>query len=209
MRLQICRTGSRETAAGQTRRAVLLATTAIAISFAPPVLAQTGADAANSRQSGGEQGATRPFNIPAQSLSSVVGAFGKQSGLQVTLATPTAGNVRTNAVTGSFTVREALSRLLVSTGVNFRIAGNGRTVIIGAEESTVDLSGAAGTTVLETITVTGKSGRNSLAGAGYQGTPDWVYDTPASVSVVSREAIQTAACAQHARCLQPGLRRLS
>lgn len=192
MRLQICRTGSRETAAGQTRRAVLLATTAIAISFAPPVLAQTGADAANSRQSGGEQGATRPFNIPAQSLSSVVGAFGRQSGLQVTLATPAAGNVRTNAITGSFTVREALSRLLAGTGINFRIAGNGRTAIIGAGESTVDLSGAAGTTVLETITVTGKSGRNSLAGAGYQGTPDWVYDTPASVSVVSREAIQTA-----------------
>jgi hemoglobin/transferrin/lactoferrin receptor protein len=121
-----------------------------------------------------------------------VSAFGRQSDLQVTLATPTAGNVRTNAVTGSFTVREALSRLLAGTGVNFRIAGNGRTAIIGTGESTVDLSGAAGTTVLETITVTGKSGRNSLAGAGYQGTPDWVYDTPASVSVVSREAIQTA-----------------
>ncbi|AYM64245.1 TonB-dependent hemoglobin/transferrin/lactoferrin family receptor [Agrobacterium fabrum] len=192
MRLQICRTGSGEKTAGQTRRAVLLATTAIAISFAPPVLAQTGADAANSRQPGGEQGATRPFNIPAQSLSSVVGAFGRQSDLQVTLATPTAGNVRTNAVTGSFTVREALSRLLAGTGINFRIAGNGRTVIIGTGESTVDLSRAAGSTVLETITVTGKTGRNSLAGAGYQGTPDWVYDTPASVSVVSREAIQSA-----------------
>ena len=192
MRLQICRTGSGEKAAGQTHRTVLLATTAIAISFATPVFAQTGADAANSGQSGGEQGATRPFNIPAQSLSSVVGAFGRQSGLQVTLATPTAGNVRTNAVTGSFTVREALSRLLAGTGINFRIAGNGRTVIIGTGESTVDFSGAEGTTVLETITVTGKSGRNSLAGAGYQGTPDWVYDTPASVSVVSREAIQSA-----------------
>ncbi|MDH6295223.1 hemoglobin/transferrin/lactoferrin receptor protein [Agrobacterium fabrum] len=192
MRLQICRTGSGEKTAGQTCRAVLLATTAIAISFAPPVLAQTGADAANSRQPSREQGATRPFNIPAQSLSSVVSAFGRQSDLQVTLATPTAGNVRTNAVTGSFTVREALSRLLAGTGINFRIAGNGRTVIIGTGESTVDLSRAAGSTVLETITVTGKTGRNSLAGAGYQGTPDWVYDTPASVSVVSREAIQSA-----------------
>ncbi|MCZ7449091.1 TonB-dependent hemoglobin/transferrin/lactoferrin family receptor [Agrobacterium rhizogenes] len=192
MRLQICRTGSGKKAAGQTRRAVLLATTAIAFSFSSPVFAQTAADAANSRQPGREQGATRPFNIPAQSLSSVVGAFGRQSGLQVTLATPTAGNVRINAVTGSFTVREALSRLLAGTGVNFRIAGNGRTVIIGTGESTVDLSGAAGTTVLETITVTGKTGRNSLAGSGYQGTPDWVYDTPASVSVVSREAIQSA-----------------
>ncbi|MGV2064913.1 TonB-dependent hemoglobin/transferrin/lactoferrin family receptor [Agrobacterium sp. 22-226-1] len=192
MRLQTCKTGSGEKAAKQARRAVLLATTAVVVSFVTPVLAQTGADTANSQRPGGEQGVTRPFNIPAQSLSSVVGAFGRQSGLQVTLATPAAGNVRTNAVTGSFTVREALSRLLAGTGVNFRIAGNGRTVVIGTGQSTVDLSAAEGTTVLETITLTGKTGRNSIAGSGYQGTPDWVYETPASVSVVGREAIQSA-----------------
>lgn len=192
MRLQTCKTGSGEKAAKRARRAVLLATTAVIVSFATPVLAQTGADATNSQRPGGEQGATRPFNISAQSLSSVVGAFGRQSGLQVTLATPAAGNVRTNAVTGSFTVREALSRLLAGTGVNFRIAGNGRTVVIGMGQSTVDLSAAEGTTVLETITLTGKTGRNSIAGSGYQGTPDWVYETPASVSVVGREAIQSA-----------------
>ncbi|MDA5636785.1 MULTISPECIES: TonB-dependent receptor [Agrobacterium] len=192
MRLQTCKTGSGEKAAKRARRAVLLATTAVIVSFATPVLAQTGAGATNSQRPGGEQGATRPFNIPAQSLSSVVGAFGRQSGLQVTLATPAAGNVRTNAVTGSFTVREALSRLLAGTGVNFRIAGNGRTVVIGTGQSTVDLSAAEGTTVLETITLTGKTGRNSIAGSGYQGTPDWVYETPASVSVVGREAIQSA-----------------
>lgn len=40
--------------------------------------------------------------------------------------------------------------------------------------------------------MTGKTGRNSIAGSGYQGTPDWVYETPASVSVVGREAIQSA-----------------
>ena len=192
MRLQTCKTGSEEKAAKQARRGVLLATTAIAVSFAAPIFAQTGTDTANSQRPGGEQGATRPFNIPAQSLSSVVGAFGRQSGLQVTLATPSAGNVRTNAVTGSFTVRDALSRLLAGTGVNFRITGNGRTVIIGTGQSTVDLSGTEGTTVLQTITVTGKTGRNSIAGSGYQGTPDWVYETPASVSVVGREAIQSA-----------------
>ncbi|MCZ7494858.1 TonB-dependent hemoglobin/transferrin/lactoferrin family receptor [Agrobacterium rhizogenes] len=192
MRLQTCKTGSGEKAAKQARRAMLLATTAVVVSFATPVLAQTVADTANSQRPGGEQGATRPFNIPAQSLSSVVGAFGRQSGLQVTLATPAAGNVRTNAVTGSFTVREALSRLLAGTGVNFRIAGNGRTVVIGTGQSTIDFSAAEGTTVLETITLTGKTGRNSIAGSGYQGTPDWVYETPASVSVVGREAIQSA-----------------
>lgn len=192
MRLQTCKIGSQRKAAKRARRGVLLATTAIAVSFAAPIFAQTGTDIANSQRPAGEQGATRPFNIPAQSLSSVVGAFGRQSGLQVTLATPSAGNVRTNAVTGSFTVRDALSRLLAGTGVNFRITGNGRTVIIGTGQSTVDLLGTEGTTVLETITVTGKTGRNSIAGSGYQGTPDWVYETPASVSVVGREAIQSA-----------------
>ena len=192
MRLHKCMTGQGKKAGKQTRRAVLLATTALVVSISTTVFAQTGPNAANGQRAGGEQGATRPFNIPAQSLSSVVGAFGRQSGLQVTLATPSAGNVRTNAVTGSFTVREALSRLLAGTGVNFRIAGNGRTVIIGTGQAAADLSGAEGTTVLEEITVTGKTGRNSVAGTGYQGTPDWVYETPASVSVVSREAIQSA-----------------
>lgn len=192
MRPQTYKTSSGEKAAKQARWAVLLATMAVVVSFATPLLAQTGANTANSQRPGGEQGATRPFNIPAQSLSSVVGAFGRQSGLQVTLATPAAGNVRTNSVTGSFTVREALSRLLTGTGVNFRIAGNGRTVVIGPVQSTVDLSALEGTTVLETITLTGKTGRNSIAGSGYQGTPDWVYETPASVSVVGREAIRSA-----------------
>ncbi|MES5045243.1 TonB-dependent receptor [Rhizobium nepotum] len=193
MRLQTRKTGSGKKAAQQARITVLLATTAAVVSISTPVFAQSGPNAANGQRPAGEHGATRPFNIPAQSLSSVVGAFGRQSGLQITLATPSAGNVRTNAVTGSFTVREALARLLAGTGVNFRIAGNGTTVIIGTgQEAAVDLSGAEGTTVLETITLTGKSGRNAAAGSGYQGTPDWVYETPASVSVVSREAIQSA-----------------
>ncbi|KAA3527317.1 TonB-dependent receptor [Agrobacterium tumefaciens] len=192
MRLQIRKNGSGKNAAEPARMTVLLATTAVVVSMSVPAFAQSGPNAANGQRSGGEQGATRPFNIPAQPLSSVVGVFGRQSGLQVTLATPSAGNVRTNAVTGSFTVRDALSRLLAGTGVNFRFAGNGRTVVIGSGQAAADLSGAEGTTVLEEITVTGKTGRNSIAGTGYQGTPDWVYETPASVSVVSREAIQSA-----------------
>lgn len=192
MRLQIRMNGSGKNAAKPARMTVLLATTAVVVSMSVPAFAQSGPNAADGQRLGGEQGATLPFNIPAQPLSSVVGAFGRQSGLQVTLATPSAGNVRTNAVTGSFTVRDALSRLLAGTGVNFRFAGNGRTVVIGSGQAAADLSGAEGTTVLEEITVTGKTGRNPIAGTGYQGTPDWVYETPASVSVVSREAIQSA-----------------
>ena len=35
-------------------------------------------------------------------------------------------------------------------------------------------------------------GRNAISGSGYQGTPDWVYQAPAAVSVISREAIENS-----------------
>jgi len=91
MRLQIRKNGSGKNAAKPARMTVLLATTAVVVSMSVPAFAQSGPNAANGQRSGGEQGATRPFNIPAQPLSSVVGVFGRQSGLQVTLATPSAG----------------------------------------------------------------------------------------------------------------------
>lgn len=177
---------------GQTgRHALLLASTAVAIFY--------GVSASHAQSSGGATPATnaaeaerRAFNIPAQQLSAAVGAFGRQSGLQVTLASPASGNVRTNAVTGSLTVQEALTQLLGGTGITFRFTGNGRSVVIGADQAASDAPPADGSTVLETITITGKTGRNAATGAGYQGTPDWVYETPASVSVVSRDAIQSA-----------------
>ncbi len=44
---------------------------------------------------------------------------------------------------------------------------------------------------LDTITVaTDKNGQNGSDNKGFQGTPDWVYDTPASVNVLSREMIE-------------------
>jgi hemoglobin/transferrin/lactoferrin receptor protein len=192
---------AKQSGVGQTgKRALLMASTAMAIFY--------GVSAAHAQSSGGATPATnaaqaerRAFNIPAQSLSAAVGAFGRQSGLQVTLASPASGSVRTNAVTGSLTVQEALTQLLGGTGITFRFAGNGRSVVIGADQAAADVPSADGSTMLETITITGKSGRNAASGAGYQGTPDWVYETPASVSVVSREAIQSDLGARDVRDL--------
>lgn len=184
--------GVKQSGLGQTsRHALFLASTAIVVFC--------GVSASHAQSSGGAtpannaaQAERRAFNIPAQPLSAAVGAFGRQSGLQVTLASPASGNVRTNAVTGSLTIQEALSQLLGGTGITFRFSGNGRSVVIGADQAAGDAPAADGSMVLETITITGKTGRNAAAGSGYQGTPDWVYETPASVSVVSREAIQSA-----------------
>ncbi len=167
------------------RRFFLLAGTAVAV-----ILGSVATQAQTDASVEASQPQRRAFNIPAQPLSAAVGAFGRQSGLQITLAAANAGSVRTNAITGSFTAREALSRLLDGTGIAYRLSGN--TVIIGSTATSSSEVSADGSTVLETIVVSGKTDRNAATGSGFQGTPDWVYETPASVSVVSQEAIQNS-----------------
>jgi hemoglobin/transferrin/lactoferrin receptor protein len=137
---------------------------------------------------GADAAAVRTFNIPAQPLASALNAFGRQSGLQVTLSSATSRGVTSTAVQGSFTSEQALALLLQNTGIAYQVTAD-RTAVIGQ----VPVSGGDidASQMLPEISVT--AGRGSTAGAGYQGTPDWVYETPASVSVVSREAIQSGA----------------
>ena len=166
---------------------VFLATTAVVVLCnGSQVLAQSAKIQAESAENALPDVAALAFNIPAQPLSSAVGAFGRQSGLQVTLSATQSGNVRTNAVSGRFTPSEALSRMLAGTGVRGIVNGNSAVISLNGAE---DLSLADGSTPLATITVD-KGARNAATGSGFQGTPDWVYETAASVSVVSREAIE-------------------
>ena len=98
-------------------RAIFLTTTAFALlcgGMEAPAQTRT---AQTADQSTASQAARVPFDIPAQPLASAVGAFGRQSGLQVTLCSTQAGAVRTNAVIGSFTPAEALARMLAGTGL--------------------------------------------------------------------------------------------
>lgn len=162
---------------------MFLATTAIAaLCGSPQAMAQDASANATT------EAALVSFNIPAQPLASAVGAFGRQSGLQVTLSATEAGTIRTNAVSGRLTPSQALARMLAGTGVNGSVRGNSAIIRLEGDQAT-DLSVTDGSTVLETVTVD-KGARNAIAGSGFQGTPDWVYETAASVSVVSREAIE-------------------
>jgi iron complex outermembrane recepter protein len=64
--------------------------------------------------------ATRTFDIPAQPLTDALVQFGHQSGLQVAADGTVAASVRTQAVRGTYTPSEALSRLLAGTGLTFQ-----------------------------------------------------------------------------------------
>ncbi|MDI6024912.1 TonB-dependent receptor [Corticibacterium sp. UT-5YL-CI-8] len=104
------------------------------------------------------QEAARSFNIPAQPLDAALNVFGRQSGLQVSLASSTSRGVTARPVSGSLTPQQALSQLLSGTGIPFRIS-NG-TAIVGEAGGNAAVGGggvaADGSIVLDTITIEGQ-----------------------------------------------------
>jgi hemoglobin/transferrin/lactoferrin receptor protein len=136
--------------------------------------------------------AQKSFSIPPGPLSQALASFGKQAGLQVTYPSELTAGKQSSGVVGAATPQQALSKILGGSGLAYSFANAKTVVISGAAEN-------AGATVegaipLDTIDVSG----GAASGSGFQGTPDWVYETPSSVSVVSREAIKNAS-ARNAR----------
>ncbi len=176
---------------GALKTSVLLSSVALcAVMWTGPAEAQT-SPAASAQQS--PQANLREFDIAAQPLSRALAAFNRQSGIQVSQASGGAADVVVKAVKGRMTPETALATMLAGTGIPFRFTGN-RAVVVGADQIGDDAAQTTddGSTVLDTITVAA-GGANATTGSGYQGTPDWVYETPSSLSVVGREAIQAAA----------------
>lgn len=170
-------------------RGFLLSTSAAiaVVCIAPQLAAQEIAAAPEQSQ------AVRYFDIPSQRLASALAVFNRQSGIQISQAASSATpNVTTRAVHGRMTPEQALAELLEGTGLDYKFTAN-RAAVIGGTQVAETAVGEEGATHLRRIVVTGKTSRNANSGAGFQGTPDWVYDEPAAVSVVSREAIRNRA----------------
>ncbi len=81
--------------------------------------------------------ATREFNIPPQPLADGLTAFGRQSGLQVSVDAALVRGSMTQGASGRLTPSQALNALLTGTGIVFRFT-NATTV-------TLERPGAAGT----------------------------------------------------------------
>src|SRR5688572_12296245 len=61
--------------------------------------------------------AARAFDIPADTADKTLKQFAAQSGLEVAFGTATTSAVRTNAVKGNLTPREAVETMLAGTGL--------------------------------------------------------------------------------------------
>lgn len=166
----------------------LLATSAIIVAGPSFVLAQSHPAAT---------AATRLFAIPPQSLDGALAAFSRTSGVQVLNRGGVTQGVTSPGVSGTYTPREALSRLLSGTGLNPRFVG-ANTVTVSGTGAAQTAAGAApaGAISLDTIDVQGGSAATDGTGSY---TSDYVTiagklpvnvrEVPNSVSVVTQQRI--------------------
>ncbi|WP_428423451.1 TonB-dependent receptor domain-containing protein [Pararhizobium sp.] len=178
-----CRTGNRRLEANRSRTIGLrlLATTAI---VGLSSLAFGSMHSALAQEKTSRTGNSHTFDIPAQSLASALNAFGRQSGLQVTLAAATSRGVRSNPVSGNLAPQQALAQLLSGTGISYQISGG--TAVIGSSTAAGD-SGAvtvAGATALEPISVFGGSSGNLGAGEIQISAEELEQKNPANIADV-------------------------
>ncbi|MEB2847346.1 TonB-dependent receptor [Rhizobiales bacterium RZME27] len=152
-------------------RLMASAATGIAlVGYAPTALAQT---------------TQRSFDIPAQPLASALNVYGRQSGLQVSLAASTSKGVTARSVSGNLSPQAALAQLLEGTGIPYSIS-NG-TAVIGRDATTAGAVGGQDGTILAPIVVEGQSIGQSDIGETIIGSKQLERLNPSSIADVFRE----------------------
>lgn len=186
MRLHIDR--SKGTRAGARVRNIffarLMVSTAAALLFSLPHAALQPAMAQEKTARVG----TIAFDIPAQSLASALNAFGRQSGLQVSLAASTSRGVTSRAVKGSYTPEQALAALLEGTEARHAITPEG-TAIVTPKNISPLVTGSVedGSTTLQQVTVEGEGASQGGVGKVKITAKDLERKNPSNLQDVFRD----------------------
>jgi iron complex outermembrane receptor protein len=116
--------------------------------------------------------AAKSYQIPAGSIAVALNRLAEANGVQIVYRAQLTRYVKTQGLSGSYAMEDALGMLLAGTGLTYRLSGNGKAVsIILAQNDTGAQSDAGGLT-LPTVEVTATQGGG--AGGG-QGTGDGSY----------------------------------
>lgn len=118
------------------------------------------------------------FDIGAQALSGALMAYSRTSGIDVVFDGSLPEGVMSTALSAEMTAASALNLILSGSGLSW-IAVNATTVSIILSDEMSEQE-----TVTVPVTVT-----SSQRDVGYNGAPDWVYNTPGSTTVIGREEI--------------------
>lgn len=140
--------------------------------------------------------AARPFDIPAQPLAAAIAAYGRQSGVQVSLRAEDATGRTAAAVSGTLTAEAALTRLLQGTGLTAATATDGTVTLLPLPAAPAGAAVLAPLSVAGTVAVPGDSspwepteGYTARRVATASKTDAPLIRTPQSVSVVTRDQI--------------------
>lgn len=169
---------------------ILLASTVlgcVSVSARTPAFAQARPAASASE--------TLRFDIPAQPLASAIDAFIRQSGWQISYSSALVSGKTSSGISGTATPAAALQRLVAGTGIAVRVGAPGSAALVDPKATAA--APAAGSTVLETITVQGASGvteGSTSYTTGQMSTalklPLSIRETPQSVSIVTQQKIK-------------------
>lgn len=170
---------------------VLMAGTALTLAGAGmPAMAQAQNVAVSAQQ--------KSFTIRRQPLPEALTIFGRQAGIQVSTDAAAVRGLTSPGVSGTMTADAAIARLLSGTGLSWRFAGPS-TIVVSQEGAQGGTVSADGSVVLDTINVEGQisgafgeENRFVAADASAATKIDApINETPASISVVTRDQIET------------------
>ncbi|MGX9425465.1 MULTISPECIES: TonB-dependent receptor [Bradyrhizobium] len=126
--------------------------------------------------------AVRSYAIPAGPLADALNRLADVSQLQLIYSGTVTRGRRSSGINGAFTPQQALAQLLAGSGLSYRVtSGNAVTIFDPTSSASTQLPPSDGSIVLDPIDVTAKRGD------GF--TSDTPYETPGSVSHISREQI--------------------
>lgn len=169
-----------------------------------PVVLSTGAEAQASK--------SYQFTIAGQSLSAALVRYSAITGIDVAFDGPLPANLRTSGLSGNLPADAGLSRLLAGTGLTYRFTTATTVLLINPKASAANTP-ADGSTVLQTISVTGEQARGPVQGfvatqsvTGTK-TETSLKNTPQAINVVTRDqmAAQGSATLTQAFRYTPGV----
>lgn len=131
---------------------------------------------------------TYRFDLAAKPLGAAITEVGAVSGWRIAYAAPLPEGARSRALSGVYSVPQALTALLGDATLGVRVVGPRAATLYDRSAAAVPAEIDMGDAILiGPVEVTANAG--SPAGPGWQGASDDVYETPGSVAQVGRQAI--------------------
>lgn len=137
-----------------------------------------------------EDAQKQAFNIPAQSLASALLQFSENTGIKTFFSADVARDIKTQGLTGNYTPRQALEKLLTNTGIAYRFTDTQSITLAPAPKKT-----GSDTVTLKPMTVSGKRSAENLdyvvsnsSTATKTDTP--LMDTPVTVQIVPQQVLK-------------------